>query len=122
METNDSGIITSSVIHTSNCSWTIISNIPQSKVTLIFTHLDLYLNNLDKLRNQSSMCSDADTTLIRILDGRDADAPEIANMCTSSSLPPPIISNGPAIRIEFNDLFGGYQSFTVQYSVRSNGQ
>jgi len=60
-------------------------------------------------------------TIFRILDGPDSDAPEIAKFCKSNPMPPPIVSNGPAMRIEFTDNSGAMDSFTALYSVRSVG-
>jgi len=56
------------------------------------------------------------------LDGPDSDAPEITKFCKSNPIPPPIVSNGPAMRIEFTDNSGALDSFTALYSVRSVGQ
>lgn len=60
-------------------------------------------------------------TIFRVLDGRDADAPELIKFCKSYPVPPPIVSNGPAMRVEFTDNSGGLDSFVAVYSVRSTG-
>lgn len=109
-----------------NCSWTILSDTSQSKITLTFTHLDIvhvldqFMSNL--VNQTKDVCSGfALRTTIRILDGSDSDAPEIIKFCNSARLPPPIVSNGPAMRIEFSDYSEGLDSFTASYSVRSIG-
>jgi len=61
-------------------------------------------------------------TIFRILDGPDPDAPEILKFCKSNPIPPPIVSNGPAMRIEFTDNSGALDSFAALYSVRSVGE
>lgn len=108
-----------------SCIWTIISDNPQSKVTLTFTHLDIvhYLESIEETTNQTNtVCSnELFHTIFRVLDGQDSDAPEIIKFCKSYPVPPPIVSNGPAMRIEFNDNSGGLDSFEALYSVRSVG-
>lgn len=122
MVTNDSGIITRDESQFNNCTWSIISGIPQSKVTLTFTHLEIaHMFNERLLMNQTISCSDPQKTNIRILDGRDSDAPEITKLCNSDINPPPIVSNGPAMYIEFVHGSKGIGSFTALYTVRSNG-
>ncbi|VVC39264.1 EGF-like, conserved site,EGF-like calcium-binding domain,CUB domain,EGF domain,EGF-like calcium- [Cinara cedri] len=124
--TNDSGIITSdpsSVLH-ENCTWTIISDTPQSKVSLTFTHIDI-VHNLAitsvKITNQTNdVCNNPYySTIIRVLDGSDSDAPEIIKLCNSDRIPSIIVSNSPAIRIEFTGNSNGLDSFSAEYSVRS---
>uniref|UniRef100_A0A2H8TEF1 Cubilin n=1 Tax=Melanaphis sacchari TaxID=742174 RepID=A0A2H8TEF1_9HEMI len=126
--TNDSGIITNNPSLTNRfneiCTWTIISNSPQSKVTLTFTHIDIvhYLDStVMKTTNETNVQCSAKLfhTIFRILDGPDSDAPEITKFCKSNPIPPPIVSNGPAMRIEFTDNSGAMDSFTALYSVRS---
>ncbi|XP_050535178.1 cubilin [Daktulosphaira vitifoliae] len=125
--TNDTGIITNhaslAAVESLNCSWTIISGIPQSKVTLILTEIDFtpyQTSQLDNVSNQTDECSNIlYTSSIRVLDGQDSDAPELIHLCKSFPLPPPIISNSPAIRIIFNEVMSGLDSFTATYSVRS---
>lgn len=111
------------------CTWTIVSDNPQSKVILTFTHIDivyaLYQNQLTKgtVNETNSVCSnELFYTIFRILDGPDPDAPEIIKFCKSNPIPPPIVSNGPAMRIEFTDNSDGLDSFVAMYSVRSTGQ
>jgi len=109
-----------------NCTWTIISDIPQSKVTLTFTHIDIVHYLEDIIVENSNItdrpCSnDLFHTIFRILDGPDSDAPEILKFCKSNPIPPPIVSNGPAMRIEFIDNSLALDSFTALYSVRSVG-
>lgn len=58
-------------------------------------------------------------TIIRILDGPDSDAPEIMKLYKSVKIPLNIVSNGPALRIEFINHSFGLNSFTATYSVRS---
>lgn len=125
--TNDSGIITSDSLTIGmreNCSWTIISGIPESKITLTFTHLDLvhYSSGLFLHRNESNECMSSIFSRLRILDGPDSGAPEILKLCKSNPIPAPITSNGPAMRIEFVDRLDSFDSFTALYSVRSVGQ
>ncbi|XP_050435751.1 cubilin [Adelges cooleyi] len=122
--TNDSGIITNhpsfNSVESSNCVWTIISGIPQSKVTLTFTQIDVGHYTEDVVGNHTEDCSNVlFSSTIRVLEGRDSDAPEITKICKSNPFPSPIISNGPAMRIEFNETSGGFDSFTASYSVRS---
>jgi hypothetical protein len=94
---------------------------------LTFTHIDIvhYLedyNRGEKSNITNYPCSnDVFHTIFRILDGPDSDAPEITKFCKSNPIPPPIISNGPAMRIEFTDNSAAYDSFTAFYSVRSIG-
>lgn len=77
---------------------------------------------LDNPVNQTDECSNVlFTSTIRVLDGQDSDAPELIILCNPFPLPPPIISNGPAIRVIFNEVMGGLDSFTASYSVRSIG-
>ncbi|KAF0762933.1 cubilin, partial [Aphis craccivora] len=126
--TNDSGIITNNPSLNNHfneiCTWTIISGTPQSKVTLTFTHIDIvhYLDSdAVKTTNETNVqcSSNLFHTIFRILDGPDSDAPEIAKFCKSNPMPPPIVSNGPAMRVEFTDNSGAMDSFTALYSVRS---
>ncbi|CAI6368736.1 unnamed protein product [Macrosiphum euphorbiae] len=127
--TNDSGIITNNPYYTNgelqNCTWTIISDIPQSKVTLTFTHIDIAhfaedIKTVEKSNITERPCSNhLFHTIFRILDGPDSDAPEITKFCKSNPIPPPIVSNGPAMRIEYTDNSGALDSFTALYSVRS---
>ncbi|XP_029345465.1 cubilin isoform X2 [Acyrthosiphon pisum] len=126
--TNDSGIITNNPYFTNgelqNCTWTIISDTLQSKVTLTFTHIDIVhpLENsvVGTTNNTNVQCSGGlFHTIFRILDGPDSDAPQILKFCKSNPIPPPIVSNGPAMRIEFTDNSGALDSFTALYSVRS---
>ncbi|VVC39263.1 EGF-like, conserved site,EGF-like calcium-binding domain,CUB domain,EGF domain,EGF-like calcium- [Cinara cedri] len=126
--TNDSGIISSdpyvsSILH-ENCTWTIISDIPQSKIYLSFTHIDI----VNSVNDSYNMITNQTTGVsippryhktIRILDGRDLDAPEIINLCNSDQIPPIIVSNGPAMIIEFTGNSIGLDSFSAVYSVRS---
>lgn len=109
-----------------NCTWTIISNTPQSKVTLTFTHIDIVHNLADNsiiVSNQTNdVCANSYyRTIIRILDGPDLDAPEITKLCNSDQIPPVIVSNGPTMRIEFTGNSNGLDSFSAEYSVRSIG-
>ncbi|XP_029345463.1 cubilin isoform X3 [Acyrthosiphon pisum] len=127
--TNDSGIITNNPYFTNgelqNCIWTIISDIPQSKVTLTFTHIDIsnFVEDIKRVEmsniTERPCSNDLFHTIFRILDGPDSDAPEITKFCKSNPIPPPIVSNGPAMRIEFTDNSGALDSFTALYSVRS---
>lgn len=108
-----------------NCTWTIIADTLQSKITLLFTHIDLIHHNENVHDNKenhtnSLACYNADT-MIRVLDGPDSDAPEIMKLCTSVKIPLSIVSNGPAMRIEFIDDSFGLNSFTALYSIRSIG-
>lgn len=127
--TNDSGIITSDSLTNEmrgNCSWTIISGIPESKVTLTFTHIDMiqsyHLHRFMNTNKTMDCLNSFFVSTIRVLDGPDPDAPEILQLCKSDLMPAPIISNGPAIRIEFTDRMDNLDSFTAIYSVRSIGQ
>jgi len=129
--TNNSGIITNNPSLTNslneNCTWTIISDTLQSKVTLTFTHIDIVhpLENsmVGSTNTTNVQCSGSlFHTIFRILDGPDSDAPEILKFCKSDPIPPPIVSNGPAMRIEFTDNSGALDSFTALYSVRSVGE
>lgn len=111
-----------------NCSWTIISGMPEARITLTFTHLDI-VHYLDDTRfpvwtnGTNTKCSySMFHTIFRILDGPDQDAPEIIKFCKSNPIPAPIVSNGPAMRIEFVDNTDRLDSFTAIYSVRSIGQ
>lgn len=109
-----------------NCTWTIISDNPQSKVTLTFTHIDIvhYMDlSMLKTTNQTNVvCSnELFHTIFRILDGPDSDAPEIITFCKSDPIPPPIVSNGPSMRLEYTDNSGSADSFIAIYSVRSTG-
>lgn len=61
-------------------------------------------------------------TVIRVLDGRDLDAPEIIKLCDSDQIPPIIVSNGPAMLIMITGNAKGLDSFSAVYSVRSIGQ
>ncbi|KAL5234243.1 hypothetical protein ACI65C_001653 [Semiaphis heraclei] len=126
--TNNSGIITNNPSLTNSlnetCTWTIISDTLQSKVTLTFTHIDIVHpleNSVVGTTNTTNLqCSGGlFHTIFRILDGPDSDAPEILKFCKSNPIPPPIVSNGPAMRIEFTDNSGALDSFTALYSVRS---
>lgn len=107
-----------------NCTWTILSDTPQSKVTLTFTDIDLIdYNDNERIKenlNSSVTCFDS-YSMIRILDGPEPDAPEIRKLCTTDKNPLPIVSNGPSLRIEFKDESYGLNSFTAVYSVRSIG-
>jgi hypothetical protein len=99
---------------------------PQSKVTLTFTHIDI-VHHLDSTAVETTNATDVQCssnlfhTIFRIFDGPDLDAPEIIKFCKSNPIPPPIVSNGPAMRIEFTDNSGAMDSFTALYSVRSVG-
>ncbi|XP_022177373.1 cubilin-like [Myzus persicae] len=126
--TNDSGIITNNPSLTNsvnkNCTWTIISDTLQSKVTLTFTHIDIVHSLENSIAGSTNttdvQCSDGIFhTIFRILDGPDSDAPEILKFCKSNPIPPPIVSHGPAMRIEFTDNSGALDSFAALYSVRS---
>lgn len=131
MITNDSGIISSdsyvsSILH-ENCTWTIISDTPQSKIYLSFTHIDIVHgldNSFNTIINQTTeVCvHPAYHTIIRVLDGRDLDAPEIIKLCDSDRIPPTVVSNGPAMLIEFTGNTIGLDSFSAVYSVRSIGR
>lgn len=110
-----------------NCSWTIISDNPESKVILTFTHIDIvqYMDQaISETTNETNkVCSyEFFHTIFRILDGPEPDAPEIIKFCKSDPIPPPIVSNGPAMRIEFTDKSDATDSFSAIYSVRSTGK
>lgn len=116
----------SSVLH-ENCTWRIISDSPLSKVTLTFTHIDIVHNLADIPVSISNRTDDACAnshyrTVIRVLDGRDSDAPEITKLCNSDRIPPVIVSNGPAMLVEFTGNANGLDSFSAEYSVRSIGR
>lgn len=110
-----------------NCTWTIVSDIPQSKVYLSFTHIDI-VHNLDNFYNDMTNQTDGVCvhplyhTIIRVLDGPDIHAPEIIKLCNSDQIPPIVVSNGPAMLIEFTGNFNQLDSFSAVYSVRSIGQ
>lgn len=104
-----------------------MSGTPQSRVTLTFTHIDI-VHQLETFTVESKnktdeICSgELYHTIFRVLDGRDSDAPEITKFCKPYPIPPPIVSNGPAMRIEFSDNSDGFDSFSAIYSVRSIGK
>jgi len=77
----------------------------------------------NRTNNQSNVdCSEEIfNTIFRVLDGPDPDAPEIIKFCKSNPIPPPIFSNGPAIRLEFISN-AEVDSFTAIYSIRSIGK
>jgi len=75
-------------------------------------------------KNQSYVECSPDTfdMIIQVLDGPDSDAPKIIKICKSFPIPGPIVSNGPAMRIEYFDYTSGLGSFNAIYSVRSIGK
>ncbi|XP_059488336.1 cubilin-like isoform X2 [Neocloeon triangulifer] len=120
IETSGSGFLKSTEMQdrsddemelTNNCTWTIISKIPTSRVTLSLTHLDV----------DESYSFNNNTCLLQFLEVRDGiglSAPLIGKYC-SRKIPPHIVSNGQALTVNLVTLGGKMmpKHFTASYSV-----
>ncbi|XP_077993791.1 cubilin-like [Glandiceps talaboti] len=92
-----------------NCTWVIESPNLSDKVTLTFTHLEI------------EPYGECQADYILILDGNDADAPEIARLC-GTTIPAAITSTGNALFVNFIADFsvqgtGFFARYTTSTSV-----
>ncbi|XP_070174131.1 cubilin-like [Littorina saxatilis] len=88
----------------SNCSWLITSDRNTDRITLTFTHMDI---------ETTSSCID---DYVRVLDGNDADAPELYRLC-GNTVPPVITSTGSNLLVMFgSDMITQQTGFRAVYT------
>ncbi|KAG6453574.1 hypothetical protein O3G_MSEX008219 [Manduca sexta] len=107
---NDGVIANEINSYTSSCTWTIIAQKPDQKISLTITHM-----SLQPIFNQTCQSS-----FIRVYDGDDKLAPLINEYC-GRKIPPMIVSAGSAITVELGTYGNNIEGhFSAHYTPLSN--